>query len=270
MPATFITVTINILHTCIDLIIHYCYIYGKAIANASGLYQPKGALPVMIKDSTIKRINNTSLLITSTLLILYSIYFLSYIFSSAFLELIVLFIMPFIGAYAYILFKTRWVLCPVVMYIVAYIWFFSQLVSQDGLSVRTIFTSLFWGIFYALFTLLGIAIVSLLQTALGNLEKRKLPIRLVMIITALSFMALLLLATSLFTGDPVSRHYVRKSISVYAHQNYFPLELEVSNLSYDFSYGDYYAEVTSKTNPSIHFVVTYRQGKIFDDYKSIE
>lgn len=77
--------------------------------------------------------------------------------------------------------------------------------------------------------------------------------------------ALLFVANS-FVGNPIWGGIAKGKITAYVQQHY-PSEYRVGKVSYNFKFGEYMATVQSKISEDKFFTVSYREGKVEDDYQ---
>lgn len=85
---------------------------------------------------------------------------------------------------------------------------------------------------------------------------------------ALVLIGLILFITNSFVGNPISQWIAQNAIEEHLSEHYQSLELEVSKPFYNFKFGEYVVHATSLTSEDTNFSITYRGGKVDDNYES--
>lgn len=87
------------------------------------------------------------------------------------------------------------------------------------------------------------------------------------IIAFLLVLAVLVITNSFF-GNPVAANMAKNKALVYINDKYSHLNLEIKDVSYNIKDDSYIISVRSNTSIDTHFLLSYREGKIFrDDYE---
>lgn len=91
--------------------------------------------------------------------------------------------------------------------------------------------------------------------------------------TILAVIAVLILvyfivsAVTSITGDPITAAIATSDIKSYVQGNYPDKDFEISHASYNFKFSHYSSLVKSRISRDTYFHVSWRKGKIYDDYE---
>lgn len=86
-------------------------------------------------------------------------------------------------------------------------------------------------------------------------------------IVILFFLGLVCSFINSFTGNPVSAFIASRRIRDYAAATYSTLDLELSEVKYNFKNSAYGCQVHSKKSEDTKFYICYSHGRVSDDYK---
>lgn len=87
-------------------------------------------------------------------------------------------------------------------------------------------------------------------------------------IGALALIIIVLAIANSFVGNAISRINADNAIKEYINDKYSDLNLEVQKSVYNFKFGVYGAQAKSTVSKDTFFYVTYKNGKVEDDYET--
>lgn len=99
--------------------------------------------------------------------------------------------------------------------------------------------------------------------------RKKMLLKIGAVLLALALIALVLFVANSFMGNPLSALLATRTAEEYVAQTYPQLDCTVERARYNFKFGEYLADVQSKTSGDTRFIVYLRGGRVlYDDYES--
>lgn len=93
--------------------------------------------------------------------------------------------------------------------------------------------------------------------------------KIIALIIAIGLIGVILSVTNSFVGNPISAAFAKRAAKKHIEKNYSNLDLVIEKPRYNFKFGEYMVNATSKTSIDTHFNIYYRNGEIrYDDYDS--
>ena len=182
-------------------------------------------------------------------------------------------VFPAVGAAAYFMLRGWCWLAPVVTFLGVFLRYtFTMddiLFGTEGLLTGMISGALY-GVICVAFVGIGLLIGWLLRWGIGKLRNGKhLWLKLLVIGAALLLIVFCCNATFSFTGNPFTMLMARSLAENYVKEQYPHLQLNVSEVSYNFKFAQYTVLVESPESPDIAFCITTKSGMNvdFDSYE---
>lgn len=166
-------------------------------------------------------------------------------------------LLPLVGAAAYFVLRRRaWLLAPAGMFVLTYVCLAVRYAVIDGVSPAYVLTGpAVWGFWYALFCLGGVGLGRLLHYAFGQPGLRLR--RAAAAALALAVLAGLVFALNGLVGNPFSRMAARAAARQLIAEQWPDLELEITDVGYNFKTGGYSVRVESGASIDTRFTLDY-------------
>lgn len=95
-------------------------------------------------------------------------------------------------------------------------------------------------------------------------KREKLKIKTIIITTIIGFVLFIANET---IGNPISAAIATSKIKSYVAETYSNQDFEMAKVRYSFSFNNYNTEIKSKVSQDTKFSISYKNGRIFDNYK---
>lgn len=87
--------------------------------------------------------------------------------------------------------------------------------------------------------------------------------------TAFLIITLLIFVLNAFMGNPISSFLAAAKIRTYVEKNYSDIDFKISKVKYDLKNASYYSTVQSMISQDTYFNVSWKRGRIIDDYEYV-